>query len=918
MTKGRYEIAGQLRITASGVVLRGEGQNTNGTVLVATGNNRRTLIQIRGTFDRRKMTPSLAVADRYVPVGATKLRLTSVSGLRVGDTVLVERPSTKAWIDALGMHQFPGRTGGDWRFSWVPGKMDLAWDRVVTAISGNQITLDAPITTALDADFGGGLVSVYSWPGRLQSVGVENLRCESAFDAANPVDEEHAWMAIGFESVDNAWVRQVTAVHFVSSLVNIVETCKRLTVEDCQSLAPVSELAGYRRHSFYTSGQLTFFQRCRAEDGRHDFAVGHLAAGPNVFLNCSTRNAHDFSGALESWGSGILFDNVTQDGGGLSFDNREIFDQGVGWAAANSVIWQCTAPLITCRQPPTAQNWAIGVWGQFLGHSHWREVNEFVKPQSLYRAQLAERLGEKAMGALQAREIPALGETAKSSLHANRTDPVLNSGSQLSTQTPLNSSKPSLPPTAPNSLTLTNGWLVCDGKLMIGGQAGLNWWRGHTLPTRAADFGPSITRFVPGRRGLGLTDDLNELTDAMIRSNQVALRHHWGLWYDRRRDDHQMVRRPNADVWPPFYEQPWARSGIGPSWNGLSKYDLTKFNPWYFRRLREFAGLCQQKGLVLVNEMYFQHNFLEAGAHWADFPWRPANCLQDTGFPEPPTYEGNKRIFMAEQFYDVAHPVRRELHRAFIRQCLANLAEEPNVIHLTSEEFSGPLHFVEFWLDIVAEWEAETGRKPLVGLSAPKDVQDPILADSQRSRVISVIDFKYWWPSEKGLYAPKGGQNLAPRQHLRQWRGGGPSAVLAAQAVREYRLRHPDKAIVCDYDRMDGWAWLAAGGSLPKLPSSTDARLLAAIPRLKPLEAHPGPSGRQWTLAKPGEHYLVYSLRGGDGTIDLRSASGQFVVHSVNPKTGVMTLLPNRLHGGQQAKLPTNGDIADIHWLTRE
>src|SRR5207249_458074 len=166
---------------------------------------------------------------------------------------------------------------------------------------------------------------------------------------------------------------------------------------------------------------------------------------------------------------------------------------------------------------------------------------------------------------------------------------------------------------------------------------------------------------------------------------------------------------------------------------GLSRYDLTRFNPWYFSRLHEFAEFGRQKGLVLVNEMYFQHNILEAGAHWADSPWRPANCLQDTGFPEPPPYAEDKRVFMAEQFYDVSHPVRRELHRAFIRQCLANLADEPNVIHTTSAEFSGTLAFAQFWIDVAAEWEAETGKHPLLALSAPKDVQDAILTDPKRA-----------------------------------------------------------------------------------------------------------------------------------------------------------------------------------------
>ena len=55
-------------------------------------------------------------------------------------------------------------------------------------------------------------------------------------------------------------------------------TAKRVTVADCDSTRPVSEVGGHRRHTFSTSGQQTFFLRCTADGGRHDFAVGHLAA----------------------------------------------------------------------------------------------------------------------------------------------------------------------------------------------------------------------------------------------------------------------------------------------------------------------------------------------------------------------------------------------------------------------------------------------------------------------------------------------------------------------------------------------------------------------------------------------------------------------------------------------------------------
>ncbi|HMO85344.1 MAG TPA: DUF6298 domain-containing protein, partial [Lacipirellulaceae bacterium] len=298
----------------------------------------------------------------------------------------------------------------------------------------------------------------------------------------------------------------------------------------------------------------------------------------------------------------------------------------------------------------------------------------------------------------------------------------------------------------------------------------------------------------------------------------AAYAHHHGLWYDLRRADHLIVRQADASAAPPFYEQPFARTGRGRAWDGLSKYDLTTYNPWDWRRLRDFADLCERRGLALLHQNYFQHNILEAGAHWVDSPWRPTNNVNDTGFPEPPPFIGDKRIFLAHQFYDVTHPERRQLHRRYIRQCLDNFADATNVLQLTSAEYSGPQEFVEFWIDLIAEWEDETERDALVALSAPKDVQDAILADPRRSARVDVIDIRYWsYTADGSLYAPRGGQNLAPRQHLRQTRQKPADFAQIVRAVAEYRQLHPDKAVIYNADqhcpsRRDGWATLMGGG----------------------------------------------------------------------------------------------------------
>jgi hypothetical protein len=953
LLKGKHEVMGGLLVTNSGVVLRGQGRGEDGTLLIAAGLDRRTLIRIAGRNDLTLRADSAwQITGDYIPVGATRFHLQNAGGLKPGDTIRLIRPSTQSWIERLGATDFGGGEGGGWK----PGTRDITWDRVIKSIAGNLVTVDAPITTAIESSLPGRRrgdesqtsnpqsesepphVVSYSWPGRINNVGIENLRLESTCDAANPKDEAHSWCAITMENAADAWVRQVTFKHFAGSAVAIYENCQRVTVQDCLSLAPVSEIGGYRRHTFFTMGQQTLFLRCYAEHGRHDFSVGHCAAGPNAFVQCEAHEALADSGPIESWAGGVLYDNVVIDGNALTLGFRPGNNAGIGWAAANCALWNCSASVIRCWNPPGAQNWSFGSWASFEGDGVWRSSNDFMSPDSLFAAQLKDRLGAEAAARLQlmprpheessnppldkAQELAAASHQPAPLLAdyiaaAAKRDPIpcepgeAKRVESITLGVPPSGGSDRLKPghqTPLKILVLTNGWLACDGKLLIGGTTGVAFWRGNIRPNEAPMFGLGVTRFVPGRVGPGFTDDLSQVADTMLAEGDAALDYHYALWHERRRDDHERVRRINGDVLPPFYELPFARSGQGTAWDGLSQYDLTKFNPWYWLRLREFAGLCDQRGLVLFHQNYFQHNILEAGAHWADFPWRSANNINHTGFPEPPPYAGDKRIFQAELFYDVTHPVRRELHRGYIRQSLDNFTNNANVIQFTSAEYTGPLHFMQFWLDTVAGWEREKGQHPVIALSCTKDVQDAILADAQRSAVVDLIDFRYWWRTDKGEFAPPGGKNLAPRQFERQWKGGRPNDANLAGMAAEYRAKFPAKPVICDFDSA-GWAWVCAGGSLPRLPKTTDGKLLAAIPRLMPWPEATG-AGR-WALREKGGQALVY--RGSGAELDLSGESGTFRVNVVNPGTGEVTP-GGTVKAGGKVKLPE----ATVIWLVKE
>ncbi|MBB1286490.1 pectate lyase [Flavisolibacter sp. BT320] len=899
LQRGTYVVAGQLKLTASGVVLRGSGMGEKGTVLIGAGKDRETLIRVFGKNDKQTRNEQ-KVADAYVPVSATSLTVTDAASFRTGDAIIIRKPSTGAWIKTLGTDHFGG---GITATGWKPGDRDLFFERKIVSIAGNQLTFDVPITTALDSAFGGGLIATLLWPGRIEKTGIENLALRSEYDPSNPKDEAHRWMAITLENVADAWVRQVTFQHFAGSAVAVLESAKQVTVEDCKSLQPVSEIGGQRRYSFFTAGQQTLFQRCYAEYGYHDFAVGFCAPGPNAFVQCQSVLPFSFSGTIDSWASGVLFDIVNVDGNALRFGNLGQDGNGAGWSAANSVFWQSTAARIDNYKPPTANNYSFGSWAQFAGDGWWESSNEQIQPRSLYYAQLAARLNNDVMA--RAFLLPFDGEASSSppvevamaltkkaytpapmlidwidSVTLLNRIPITGSGVKTIDQVGLN--KVVIAPSQP-SLTIANGWLVRGSELVTGKRADVQWWSGGILPTDLPKAKPHLTRFVPGRTGRGLTDDLDSMTTAMQRANIVAMEHNYGLWYDRRRDDHERIRRMDGDVWAPFYELPFARSGKDTAWDGLSKYDLTRYNHWYWNRLKSFADLADQKGLLLVHQNYFQHNIIEAGAHYADFPWRTANNINNTPFPEPVPYAGDKRIFMAEQFYDVQIPAYRKLHTAYIRKCLDNFRDNSGVLQLISAEYTGPLHFVQFWLDTIKAWEKETGKGALVGLSTTKDVQDAILADPVRSAVVDVIDIRYWHYQENGtVYAPEGGQNLAPRQHARLLKPKRTSPEQVYRAVREYKQKFPAKAVMYSGDNWDsmGWAVLMAGGSLPSLPKLGEAFLQAAA-SMKPVKTENETD--TWIL-KGEKGYIVYKKEA--STLPLTLPAGTYQLRVIDPKTG--------------------------------
>ena len=466
---------------------------------------------------------------------------------------------------------------------------------------------------------------------------------------------------------------------------------------------------------------------------------------------------------------------------------------------------------------------------------------------------------------------------------------------------------------------IINGWLTFNGKVITGKKANVMWWRGSLRNHDLKNASAHVTRFVPGKVGTGFTDDLSEVVNGFKQEHIAALDHNYGLWYERRMDDHERVRRIDTDVWAPFYEQPFTRSGKDLAWDHLSKYDLTKYNTWYWRRLGEFANLAEIEGQLLINQQYFQHNILEAGAHWSSSPWRSANNINNTGFPEPVPYAGDKRIFMAEQFYDVTNENRRKLHQQFIRKSLENFQDNTNVIQFTSAEYTGPLHFMEFWLDEVKKYKNETSGNGIIGLSATKDVQDAILVDSKRKNSVDLIDIKYWHYREDGTaYAPEGGKNLAPRQHARKMKIGKETDEQVYRAVREYREQYPEKVVLYSTNAAPrfGWSVLMAGGSLGNIPKVNIDGFYESISQMK-VNSEDGFNSHSWSLENEGEAYLFYLKDSNTIELNLSEYKGKYEIFWVNPENGNV-VLKETMKGKTKQILSSPSELVKIVYIKKK
>ncbi|MFD0893871.1 DNRLRE domain-containing protein [Luteolibacter ambystomatis] len=415
LTAGEYQLSSTLKLNASGVVLRGVGASDTGTRLRATDPRQYTLVQIGGSGSRTTVSSTTKnITDKYVPVGSRSFNVENTGNLAVGQSIVVFRPCTQEWINALGMDKLDN--------PWTPGDRDVLAERVITRIEGSRVFIDAPITTAIDATYGGGKIYRYTWSGRIQNAGIEDIKGISSYNATISNDENHAWTFIGISSAENSWVRRVVSQYFGFACVNVTAGGRQISILDSQSLDPISESTGGRRYAFcIDSATQCLVWNCYTKNDRHQYVTGSDTPGPHAFVSSTSDAARADVGPHHRWGSALLYDRVTCNGDEINVRNRGNSGTGHGWAGGNCVVWNSKADNYIIQNPPTARNWLIGSVGTVSGSAGTYDANGAnVFPSTLWgnqRQDLQTRRG------LQIREYVA-GDFDQFTADAGETTPV--------------------------------------------------------------------------------------------------------------------------------------------------------------------------------------------------------------------------------------------------------------------------------------------------------------------------------------------------------------------------------------------------------------------------------------------------------------------------------------------------------------
>jgi uncharacterized protein YjdB len=405
-----------LRIWASGVVLRGEGQGADGTILYSDFALNHTMITLEPVSQSTSESNLTRITDDFVGTGAKTFTIADASSYAIGDNIIVKFTPNATWFSDLKVDKNGYIVDPTDYWDATAGAFNIGFKRKIIEKNGNTITIDCSVVQPMQTKYGGGQITKYTTTGRLNKCGVEDLRIVGIQDGGSPgVSGDGNRLRVGIRPrfLDNSWIHGVTVTRTSESAI-MTWGVMNVTVQECAYIDPRGAISGGWRYSFSLDAGSTrvLFQRCYSDYGRHDFVTHARMPCPNVFVDCYSANGQNVLGPHYRWATGTLFDNIKAPNSVMAIN---IFDlsNGHGWCGAQTVGWNLECKGYINDVSRGSQNFLIGSIGTeysatfsptkypgFIFRGYWEKSGSagvHVSTRSLYFKQLEERLGSEAV-----------------------------------------------------------------------------------------------------------------------------------------------------------------------------------------------------------------------------------------------------------------------------------------------------------------------------------------------------------------------------------------------------------------------------------------------------------------------------------------------------------------------------------------
>ncbi len=237
---------------------------------------------------------------------------------------------------------------------------------------------------------------------------------------------------------------------------------------------------------------------------------------------------------------------------------------------------------------------------------------------------------------------------------------------------------------------------------------------------------------------------------------------------------------------------PWARSSVPSCVYGGNKYDLDRWNPEFFARLKDFIVKAGERDIVV--ELFFLSS--QYSHRWPLCPLYHENNIQGVGKCDFKDVQTLKDPELVRRQSDYVSKISQEVNE--YDNLILEICDEPS--NFTPHAEAGP--WVGHMLQVVHDTEAKLPKKHLVAQMGEGPIGGPV--DFAGSPLLSIISGQYVWGGEADS-EQMGGMKILDYEYYH-------NKPIEMNETMYYPFQYREGDPILD-SRVEAWEFMVGGGA---------------------------------------------------------------------------------------------------------